>query len=351
MRRLALVLGGTLAALLLVEAVLRLVDAVPEVANPLYSFHDSDPVLGWRGRPNAHLRFRRPQFDVEIAHDAQGWRAPDPPPPADPTRRVLVLGDSFTWGWGVRQGAVYTDHLQRALPTVAITNRGVNGFGTGQEFLLLQQELAAHRYDIVVVQFFFNDLADDIDGKSGRRPLFHLDGDRLVPPSGPLEPLTGAAHQWLKDHSRTFLLLDFTTRTLGGGNDAAEPLAPVADAPATVDYRAVPGGALTARLLAAIVEAASARGARVAILYAPHRLELEAPHAVPVGVRAAHTLARDAASRSGAQWIDLTPALAAAAARGETVLFAGDEHWTPVGHAAVAAALLDAGVFAASERH
>ena len=109
MPRAALVLIGMVAALLLVEVTLRLVDAVPEVANPLYSFHDSDPVLGWRGRPDVRLRFRRPQFDVEIAHDAAGWRLPDPPPPAEPEQRVLVLGDSFTWGWGVPQGAVYTD--------------------------------------------------------------------------------------------------------------------------------------------------------------------------------------------------------------------------------------------------
>jgi lysophospholipase L1-like esterase len=335
-----------MAALLLVELTLRLVDAVPEVANPLYSFHDSDPVLGWRGRADVRLRFRRPQFDVVVAHDAHGWRAPDPPPPAAPAQRALVLGDSFTWGWGVPQGAVYTDVLQRAVPATAIDNRGVNGFGTGQEYLVLQQALAARRYDVVVVQFFFNDLADNFEGKSGRRPLFHLDGDRLTPPAGTLAPLTGAAHQWLKDHSRTFLLLDYTTRALGGGNDAAPPLAPIADGMADVDYRSLPGGALTARLLAAVVETASAAGARVAILYTPHRLELEAPDAVPPVVRGAHALAREVAARTGASWIDPTPALAATAARGETVLFVGDEHWTTAGHAAVATALLASGLFA-----
>lgn len=338
MRRLALVVAGILLALLVVEVALRGIDAVPEVANPLYSFHDSDPVLGWRGRPHARLRFRRPQFDVEIAHDARGWRLADPPQPAAPARRVLVLGDSFTWGWGVPQGAVYTDHLRRALPTTAIDNRGVNGFGTGQEYLVLQQELAARRYDVVVVQFFFNDVADDVDGKSGRRPLFHLDGDHLLPPQRPLRPLSGAVRQWLKGHSRAFLLLDFTTRTLGGGNAASPPLLPDAAA-APVDWRTVPGGVLTERLLVAIAETATAHGARVVLAYAPHRLELEAPDAVPGEVRAAHALAAAAAGAGGAQWVDLTPALAGLR---EAALFDGDDHWTPAGHAAVAAALRDA---------
>ncbi|MFN8644965.1 MAG: SGNH/GDSL hydrolase family protein [Candidatus Binatia bacterium] len=334
--------GGVL-ALGLVEAALRLVDAVPEVANPLYSFHDSDPVLGWRGRPDARLRFRRPQFDVEIAHDGRGFRLPDPLPPSAPARRVLALGDSFTWGWGVPQGAVYTDRLQRALADVAVDNRGVNGFGTGQEYLLLQQELTGHRYDVVLVQFFFNDVAENLDRKSGRRPLFRLDGDRLLPPSGALRPLSGPLLQGLKDHSRAFLLLDFTTRRLGGGNDAAPTLPPAA-AVTALDWRAMPGGALTERLLEAIVATASAHGARVVIAYAPHRLELEAPDAVPPAVRAARALAEHAAASRGARGVDLTPALAAV--RGEAVLFPGDEHWTAAGHAAVAGALLDAGAVA-----
>lgn len=340
--RIGLALAGLVAALLVVEVVLRLVDAVPEVANPLYSFHESDPRLGWRGKADVALRFRRPQFDAVIAHDAAGWRAGDPPPPAAPARRVLVLGDSFTWGWGVAQGEVYTDHLQRRLPTTAIDNRGVNGFGTGQEYLLAQQELTARRYDVVLVQVFANDLGDNVDDKGGRRPLFALDGDLLLPPQGELRPLHGAVRRWLKDHSRTFLLIDFTTRALGGGNAATAPLRPVAGVAAPVDFRTVRGGAITERLLRALAATATEHGARPVIVYAPHRLELQAAVA-PVGVQAAHALAAEAAHASGATYVDLTPPLAAAAARGEPVIFPGDEHWTPHGHRVVADVLLASG--------
>lgn len=341
MWRLGFVLVGIAVAFVAVEITLRLVDAVPEVANPLYSFHDSDPVLGWRGRPDVHLRFRRPQFDVEVRHDAQGWRLAEPPPPANPQRRVLVLGDSFTWGWGVPQGAVYTDQLQRALPDVAIANRGVNAYGTGQELLLLPQELAAGDYDTVVVQVFFNDLVDNTESKSGRRPLFHLDGDRLVEPSGALRPLTSPVRQWFKDHSRTFLLLDFTTRALGGGNEAATPLRPAADASPLADPDQVRGAALAARLLEAVITVARAHGATTVIAYAPHRLELTATDTAPPLVQAAHLVARRAAEQGGAVWVDLTQPLADAARSGEPVLFDGDEHWTPRGHVVVADTLLE----------
>lgn len=337
-------LGGVVAAVLLVEVVLRWVDGIPEVANPLYSFHDSDPRLGWRGKPDIRLRFRRPQFDALIAHDGEGFRVPEPPRPAAARRRVLVLGDSFTWGWGVSQGAVYTDHLQRQLPDTAIVNRGVNGFGTAQQLLLLEDELARSGADLVLLQFFFNDLHDNVSPKRGRRPLFTLDGERLVRPSGALRPLHGSLRRWLKDHSRTFLLFDFTTRTLrNAGEDAALPVPPPSGQPLAAGPPP-PGAPVTARLLTAMADTARRHGARFAIAYAPHHSELGDPDAVPPDIRAAHAVAADAAGGDVA-WIDLTPALAAAAQRGEAVLFDGDDHWTPHGHALVAEALLASGVF------
>lgn len=342
--RLVLPLLGIAAALLLVEVGLRVADPVPEVANPLYSFHESDPVLGWRGKPDVAMRFRRPQFDALIVHDGAGWRAGDPPPPTAAPRRALVLGDSFTWGWGVAQGEVYTDHLQRARPDTAIDNRGVNAFGTGQELLVAAQELAARPYDVVLVQVFVNDLGDNVDDKGGRRPLFTLDGDRLVPPRGELAPLRAALPRWVRDHSRAFVLFDYSLRALGGGDAASAPLRPAGDAFVPVDYRTVRGGPITARLLRELAAVAAHRGARLVIVYAPHRLELPSPPAAPVGVRAAHQLAAEAAAASGATFVDLTAPLAAAAQRGEPVLFPGDEHWTPHGHRLVADALLAAGV-------
>jgi hypothetical protein len=100
---------------LVAELALRTVYTIPEVADPLYSCYDSDPVLGWHGRPNVRMRFRRADFDVLVEHDADGWRRAEPPPPAGATRRVLVLGDSLAWGRGVEQGAVFSDLLQQRL--------------------------------------------------------------------------------------------------------------------------------------------------------------------------------------------------------------------------------------------
>lgn len=147
--------------------------------------HQSDAYLGWSGKPNLRLHFRRPEFDALVEHDAEGWRQPKPPRPAVPTSRILVLGDSFTWGWGVSQGQVFTDLLQAALPaTVAVYNHGIPGFGTAQEYLLLQRELAARVYDAVVLMFYMNDLSDNISSRQGRRPYFEATCVRATNPPG-----------------------------------------------------------------------------------------------------------------------------------------------------------------------
>src|SRR5262249_26619675 len=95
-----LVLMGVVTGVLLAgvgtEVFLRVTDAVPEVESPLSGSHQSDPYLGWSGKPNLRLHFRRPEFDALVQHDAEGWRQPEPPRPAAPTSRILFVGDSFT---------------------------------------------------------------------------------------------------------------------------------------------------------------------------------------------------------------------------------------------------------------
>lgn len=338
-RRLPLILGGALFAVLLVEVLLRVSGAIPEVANPLHSFHASDPALGWRGKPDVTMRFRRPDFDALVAHDADGWRVPDPQPPADVTRRLLVLGDSFTWGWGVSQGELFTDHLQRALPGVAVVNRGVNAYSTGQEYLVLQRELASSRYDAVLLLFFYNDVKDNADRRRGRRPVFTVEGERLVPPGAPAKPLRGPLQTWFREHSRAFQLVSYVAGALGHG--FGEPPMPMSAPPGAppIDYRSLRGAAVTQKLLAAMAEAAAAHGARFAIVYVPQRSELGGLNTLPA-VQAVHDLVRETAAARGIPLIDLTADFAAAMQRGEVVVFPHDQHWNAAGHRLAASLLL-----------
>jgi hypothetical protein len=78
-------------------------------------------------------------------------------------RRVLVIGDSTTFGWGVSQGETFSDSLQRRLRSPAgerwtVINAGVNGYNTGQEveyFLLTGRR---YQPEIVILMFNSNDV-------------------------------------------------------------------------------------------------------------------------------------------------------------------------------------------------
>src|SRR5689334_10107820 len=274
-RRSGLIVMGALLACVGLEIVLRVSDAVPEVGSPQFSFHQNDPYLGWIGKPNVRLRYHRPEFDTPVRHDAEGWRLPDPPRPTDAAQRILVLGDSFTWGWGVSQGEVFTDRLQAALPpTIAVVNRGIIGFGTAQEYLLLERELAAQRYDSVVLMFFLNDLADNTDGKDGHRPYFELVDGRLLPRNQPARLQSSPVEEFLKTHSRTYLFVELELgllkrRFAGEANDERDYRKAAA-----VDFHDLPGYPVTARLLAEMHRATHEHGARFFLVYIPQRSEI-----------------------------------------------------------------------------
>jgi hypothetical protein len=93
---------------------------------------------------------------------------------------VWCLGDSCVWGWGVADGQTFVDVLNRNPNDKRVfRNLGVTGFGTLQEFLLLEKLLASESPpDQVLVTFCGNDLADNLD-KSGR-PHLARDNDSFV---------------------------------------------------------------------------------------------------------------------------------------------------------------------------
>ena len=157
------ILLSLLATAVVGEGMLRLAGYSPANVNPLKSFHEFDPVLGWRGRKLYTARFKRPDFDVVIALDAAGFRQQlnlDPNSNSAP-HRVFVFGDPFVWGWGVGQGEAFTDKMNLLLPDYSVHNYGIDGIGTVVEHELFSTEVKplVRLGDVVIVMFCNNDFA------------------------------------------------------------------------------------------------------------------------------------------------------------------------------------------------
>ena len=91
----------------------------------------------------------------------QGFRGPLMEPTREGTRRVLVLGDSFTFGWGVGQGKSYPRLVQSRLAAAGaravVFNAGVPGYNTVQQACLLEQIWQKAAPDVVVLGYVVND--------------------------------------------------------------------------------------------------------------------------------------------------------------------------------------------------
>ena len=337
--------------LILTEATLRVLDPPIEVHNPLHGFHVGDPWLGWRGKPNVKLRFHQAEFDVLVESTAEGFRRPDPEPPGDAALRLLFLGDSFTWGWGVPQGHVFTDWLQRAVaPALAIDNRGVNAYGTAQEYLLLRQELERRRYARVAVVFYANDVRDNVDRKP-HRPYFEIVDGALVARNLPAPAeLQSAFDTFVEEHSRAYLFFNHRLALLkrllpGGESEEADDPTPV-DASGHADYTALPGYPVTARLLIEMRELCRKHGAELYLVYVPSRSELASQPSHEAFARAVHEMIEVVARDQALPLIDLTPRFYAGTRQGAELVYRHDEHWNMAGHRLAAEVLLASPLFA-----
>jgi lysophospholipase L1-like esterase len=147
-----------------------------------------DDVQGWL--PVKNYRYRGELLDaggerypVDIGTNADGYRTFGDMQPGD-RKKVLFLGDSFTHAMQVSDDKTYYGLLQEALGIEAFAF-GVDGYGTLQEYLLLNSIMDDLRPDIVVLQFCPNDFINNLydlelqsaHNNNGLRRPYLVDGE------------------------------------------------------------------------------------------------------------------------------------------------------------------------------
>ena len=257
------------------ELALRLIRPRGLEAAPALQPHVYSPIYGWRLRPSWQGRTRDGRA---VSLNGAGFRGPAAGAGAAGRRRVVVLGDSLTFGTGVEDGETFVAQLAGLAPSLEPLNLGVSGYGTDQELLLLEHEGLTQAPAVVVLDVCVgNDLLDNAlpvyvyDGATPK-PYFTLEGQTLRLHDEHVR-LGGARllARLLRERSLAFDAL----LSLAGGperapldHDGGEHWGPRAR---TVLEHWPEAVELTQRLLARVDEVCAARGVPLLVLLHPTR--------------------------------------------------------------------------------
>ena len=129
---------------------------LPQLIRP-----SSNPKVIYELIPNQTVQF----CDQQVTVNALGFRGPAVDTIKPPgTKRIVGLGDSVMFGWGVGDAEYYlaliAERLARAAPghIVEVINSAVPGYNTVMEVETLKEKLLPFTPDVVVIEYVDNDL-------------------------------------------------------------------------------------------------------------------------------------------------------------------------------------------------
>jgi len=149
----ALAVASVVGVLGLAELTLQVLDFPPRAFSPWIRAEDT----AYRHAPGLQMRMRRPpEYDVEFRTSALGLR--DDAIGEKRGYRVLLLGDSFTSGYGVERGELFADLLEADTGTEVI-NAGVGGYEIVHQLHYYRGRGKAFDPDLVIYMLYLgNDL-------------------------------------------------------------------------------------------------------------------------------------------------------------------------------------------------
>jgi hypothetical protein len=337
-----------------------------------YEQHD----WGWLHRPNrAGWAYdcigRRYEWRTWVTTNSHGLRDREvgyEKPPG--TRRVLVLGDSITEALQVPWEKTFAHLLEEELRAdggaIEVINGGHAGFGTDNELLFYEHEGRRYAPDLVLLVFNLqNDVLENFAPLYHRayrttqlawppKPSFSLaaDGTLSAEPAPPMPTpaasLPRSAWQTLQDEV-------FVVRSVAR---LVEPAPPPRMMPYPVHLEVYwpwsdewsEAWRLTARLVRELRTAVERDGARFAVVVMPAREMVQPVAFVPPPPGSGASLGQYDPDRlrrivtgflaeDRVPFLDLFPALRAAAASGPRAFFVADVHLTELGNAVTARAM------------
>jgi hypothetical protein len=331
-----LMIGGIFIAFFLAEILLRTIRPQIFDVHP-QGMYIEDPDIGYTLTPDFTGELVSSEFRMEFHTNSLGLRGEELRPRQNNTVRILLLGDSQAWGFGVAEAETMSVLLEQSLSTqypnfdIQVVNGGVPGYGTADELAFLQAKGDLLQPDIVIVQFLsVNDLSEN--RTPAREWAIIEDGflaSRFTPDENDLSLSTvfERARRWIKLNSHLGRLLF----DVGGYLGTRAGILGEVDALWGEDFTQE-DAKLGVELLVHIAETANKLGAETLFLYTTSQAHvIPAVYDPPKSSGVVETASKEANVPwiDSARWLNQHPDK-------YLLYYPKNGHWTPTGHAAVA---------------
>jgi lysophospholipase L1-like esterase len=342
MRRLLLLIGSVALVYLLGEAALRLIwdDYYVRGARGNFEYHAT---RGWANKRSSTVDFGKPEYRFIAHHNSLGLRGAELPARKPAGRmRVLVLGDSMTYGLGVEDDETFSARLEHLDPRLEVLNAGVPGYSTAEELLLLQELGPRLQPDLVLLMFLPNDIPDGLRNTFSRVRV--EDGlPRFEPPADPsIEHPALRAKQVrhpVLSHSYLYRFISDRLKILRYMMDELLSL-PIDDHTRLSPSELEQAWTQERALVRGVARETAAQGAKLLLVVIPEPAQVE-PEVKVVGLDPSDFLCqerlREIAQAEGIELLDLLPGLIEAhRSSGRPLHYRYDRHWNAAGHLATA---------------
>lgn len=323
-----LVVISTVMAVLVIEVGVRIAgrgrpDLPAESAVDTFLTCDHDPLLGWIFPPDTSGSYPSGIYVTPVTTNSLGIRSGWIDAADSSTVRILVLGDSYAFGWAVPEEDAFPGMLELALEElyperrIDIINAAVPGYGLYQQKVMYERIRRAVRVDAVISTFSLaNDPIDDLRIARYLPGRLHEYSAEYRDPGSFLSRVTRA--------SRLLTLLDQRTRAI--------QLSLINISPAALKA--------SKRSLEGLMASCGDGGSDLLIAIVPRHSEISGSGGLKRSIarwmmRRPQNMVTAAARGHGVTVIDLHEVLSRVE-EDEGAYLAGDVHWSPAGHRAVA---------------
>lgn len=337
-----LVIGSVVFSLCIMEIVVRIWD--PPLAKPqMKQIHQTSPTLAWELIPQSSGVGKLGElYQINSA----GFRDLEHPLKKKlGVPRIMVIGDSFTFGMGVNLDDTYPKQLEhflnRADMPCEVINCGVIGYNMWQHYEMLDRKVLHYRPDLIILGVFEDDIGasvrpykDPEDWKGVKfyhqnffsGVLSHLSLRNLIRNATALYE-----YKYRYRHGHNYMKgIEERKKVWGPGN------------PTDVNYRIMSGKIEKERYsefskkLKQFFRKANEAGSRVMIVMIPDSVQLSDFH-----MQTVNRFVRQVCDEIGVPFLDMTPILEAEKNHASLYLFPEDAHYAPKGLGLIAKSIAD----------